>query len=40
VGTVDFLFQDPAMEHKAVMKSLELFAKEVLPRMQELTSCC
>lgn len=40
VGTVDFLFQGPAMEHKAVMKSLELFAKEVLPRLQELTSCC
>ena len=24
------------MDHEAVMKSLELFAKEVLPRMQEL----
>jgi alkanesulfonate monooxygenase SsuD/methylene tetrahydromethanopterin reductase-like flavin-dependent oxidoreductase (luciferase family) len=36
VGTVDFLFQGPAMDHEAVMKSLELFAKEVLPRMQEL----
>jgi len=22
------------------MKSLELLAKEVLPRLQELTSCC
>lgn len=37
VGTVDFLFQGPTMDYKAVMKSLELFGKEVLPRMQELT---
>lgn len=36
VGTVDFLFQGPSMDHEAVMKLLELFAKEVLPRMQEL----
>jgi alkanesulfonate monooxygenase SsuD/methylene tetrahydromethanopterin reductase-like flavin-dependent oxidoreductase (luciferase family) len=36
VGIVDLFFQGPTMEHKAVMKSLELFAKEVLPRMQEL----
>lgn len=35
-GIVDFFFQGPTMDHKAVMKSLELFAKEVLPRMQEL----
>jgi hypothetical protein len=33
---VDFFFQGPTMEHKAVMTSLELFAKEVLPRMKEL----
>jgi alkanesulfonate monooxygenase SsuD/methylene tetrahydromethanopterin reductase-like flavin-dependent oxidoreductase (luciferase family) len=38
VGTVDFLSQGPTMDHAAVMKSLELFGKEVLPRMQELTS--
>jgi alkanesulfonate monooxygenase SsuD/methylene tetrahydromethanopterin reductase-like flavin-dependent oxidoreductase (luciferase family) len=36
VGIVDLFFQGPTMEHKSVMKSLELFAKEVLPRMQEL----
>jgi alkanesulfonate monooxygenase SsuD/methylene tetrahydromethanopterin reductase-like flavin-dependent oxidoreductase (luciferase family) len=35
-GIVDFFFQGPTMEHKVVMKSLELFGKEVLPRMQEL----
>jgi alkanesulfonate monooxygenase SsuD/methylene tetrahydromethanopterin reductase-like flavin-dependent oxidoreductase (luciferase family) len=35
-GIVDFFFQGPTMEHKAVMKSLELFGKEVLPRMHEL----
>jgi hypothetical protein len=32
LGTVDFWFQGPAIQHKAVMKSLELFVKEVLPR--------
>jgi len=36
VGIVDLFFQGPTMEHKAVMKSLELFAREVLPRIQEL----
>jgi alkanesulfonate monooxygenase SsuD/methylene tetrahydromethanopterin reductase-like flavin-dependent oxidoreductase (luciferase family) len=36
VGIVDLFFQGPTMEHKVVMKSLELFAKEVLPRMKEL----
>ena len=35
-GIVDLFFQGPTMEHEAVMKSLELFAKEVLPRMHEL----
>jgi alkanesulfonate monooxygenase SsuD/methylene tetrahydromethanopterin reductase-like flavin-dependent oxidoreductase (luciferase family) len=38
VGTVDFLFQGPTMGHAAVMKSLEHFGQEVLPRMQELPS--
>jgi alkanesulfonate monooxygenase SsuD/methylene tetrahydromethanopterin reductase-like flavin-dependent oxidoreductase (luciferase family) len=36
VGIVDLFFQGPTMEHEAVMKSLELFGKEVLPRMHEL----
>jgi alkanesulfonate monooxygenase SsuD/methylene tetrahydromethanopterin reductase-like flavin-dependent oxidoreductase (luciferase family) len=36
VGIVDLFFQGPTMEHKVVIKSLELFGKEVLPRMQEL----
>lgn len=36
VGIVDLFFQGPTMEHEAVMKSLELFGKEVLPRMREL----
>ena len=27
VGTVDFLFQGPATDHAAVMKSLELFGE-------------
>jgi alkanesulfonate monooxygenase SsuD/methylene tetrahydromethanopterin reductase-like flavin-dependent oxidoreductase (luciferase family) len=36
VGVIDFFFQGPTMEHKTVMKSLELFAKEVLPRLREL----
>jgi alkanesulfonate monooxygenase SsuD/methylene tetrahydromethanopterin reductase-like flavin-dependent oxidoreductase (luciferase family) len=36
VGIVDLFFQGPTMEHPAVMKSLELFAKEVLPRLHEL----
>ena len=36
VGIVDLFFQGPTMEHEVVMKSLELFGKEVLPRMREL----
>jgi len=36
VGIIDFFFQGPTMEHKTVMQSLELFAKEVLPRIKEL----
>jgi hypothetical protein len=38
LGTVDFLFQSPAMDLEAVMKLLELFAKDMLPRMQKLPS--
>ena len=37
-GVGSGLLMGPAMDHEAVMKSLELFAKEVLPRMQELKS--
>ncbi len=36
VGIVDLFFQGPTMDHQAVMKSLTLFGKEVLPRLREL----
>jgi alkanesulfonate monooxygenase SsuD/methylene tetrahydromethanopterin reductase-like flavin-dependent oxidoreductase (luciferase family) len=36
VGVVDLFFQQPSLEHREVMKELELFGKEVLPRIKEL----
>jgi alkanesulfonate monooxygenase SsuD/methylene tetrahydromethanopterin reductase-like flavin-dependent oxidoreductase (luciferase family) len=36
VGIVDLFFQGPTMDHGTVMKSLDLFAREVLPRLREL----
>ena len=34
VGVVDFGFQAPGISHVEVMKELELFGREVLPRMK------
>ena len=35
VGVVDLFFQQPALAHGEVMKEIELFGKEVLPRIKE-----
>jgi alkanesulfonate monooxygenase SsuD/methylene tetrahydromethanopterin reductase-like flavin-dependent oxidoreductase (luciferase family) len=35
VGVVDLFFQQPRVSHKEVMQEIELFGKEVLPRIQE-----
>ena len=35
VGVVDFAFQQTGISHQEVLQELELFGKEVLPRMQE-----
>jgi len=34
-GVVDLFFQQPTLEHREVMKEIELFGKEVLPRIKE-----
>ena len=34
-GVVDLFFQQPALEHRDVMKEIELFGQEVLPRIKE-----
>ena len=34
VGVVDLFFQQPSVDHKEVMREIELFGKEVLPRIQ------
>jgi alkanesulfonate monooxygenase SsuD/methylene tetrahydromethanopterin reductase-like flavin-dependent oxidoreductase (luciferase family) len=34
-GVVDLMFQGPGLQHAKVMRSIELFGKEVLPRMRE-----
>ena len=34
-GVVDLFFQQPTLEHRKVMKEIELFGKEVLPRIKE-----
>lgn len=36
VGIIDFCFQGLALPHQMVLRSMELFGKEVLPRMHEL----
>jgi alkanesulfonate monooxygenase SsuD/methylene tetrahydromethanopterin reductase-like flavin-dependent oxidoreductase (luciferase family) len=35
VGVVDLFFQQPSLEHREVMKEIELFGKEVLPGIKE-----
>lgn len=35
VGVVDLAFQQPGISHHQVMKEIELFGKEVLPRIRE-----
>ena len=35
VGVVDLAFQQPGLHHETVMKSIELFGREVLPRIKE-----
>ena len=35
VGVMDLIFQQPGLDHKEVMKEIELFGKEVLPQMKE-----
>ena len=34
-GVMDLLFQQPTTDHRDVMKKIELFGKEVLPRIKE-----
>ena len=34
-GVVDLFFQQPNLDHREVMKEIELFGKEVLPRIKE-----
>lgn len=34
-GVVDLFFQQPTLDHRGVMKEIELFGKEVLPRIKE-----
>jgi alkanesulfonate monooxygenase SsuD/methylene tetrahydromethanopterin reductase-like flavin-dependent oxidoreductase (luciferase family) len=36
VGVVDFVFQRAAVSHERVLRSLELFGRQVLPRLREL----
>jgi alkanesulfonate monooxygenase SsuD/methylene tetrahydromethanopterin reductase-like flavin-dependent oxidoreductase (luciferase family) len=36
IGIVDLIFQGVSMPHEMILKSMELFSKEVLPRMHEL----
>ena len=35
VGVVDLAFQQPGLTHRDVMGEIELFGREVLPRMRE-----
>jgi alkanesulfonate monooxygenase SsuD/methylene tetrahydromethanopterin reductase-like flavin-dependent oxidoreductase (luciferase family) len=35
VGVVDLFFQQPTLDHREVMKEIELFGKEVLPSIKE-----
>ncbi len=35
IGVVDLGFQQPGIDHKEVMKEIELFGREVLPQMKE-----
>ena len=35
VGVVDLFFQQPGVPHDQVMKEIELFGQEVLPRIKE-----
>ena len=35
VGVVDLAFQQPGLNHKDVMAEIELFGREVLPRIHE-----
>ena len=34
-GVVDLGFQHPGMDHEEVMKEIDLFGREVLPRIKE-----
>ena len=34
-GVVDLFFQQPSVDHRDVMKEIELFGKEVLPQIKE-----
>ena len=34
-GVVDLFFQQPGVDHRDVMRQLELFGREVLPRIKE-----
>ncbi len=34
-GVVDLYFQQPSLDHRSVMKEIELFGREVLPRIKE-----
>jgi hypothetical protein len=32
---IDLFFQQPSLDHRDIMASIELFGKEVLPRIKE-----
>ena len=34
-GVMDLFFQQPGVDHREVMKEIELFGREVLPRIKE-----
>ena len=34
-GVVDLFFQQPGVEHREVMREIDLFGREVLPRIRE-----
>jgi len=34
-GVVDLFFQQPSVDHRGIMREIELFGKEVLPRIKE-----
>ena len=36
MGVIDLFFQQPSLTHADVMQEIDLFGREVLPRLKEL----